>query len=101
MASLKFNGEITLEEVFSQHKILIYDNVLSAIEKNYDDLKLNEIAIIKITINEVEYSIKLSREKYVGALESAILFYEKEEEYEKCQACLNIINQLTKKTKNV
>jgi hypothetical protein len=98
MASLKFKGEITLDEVFSQNKIFIYDNVLASIEKSYKNLKIDETHVVQISINEIEYSIKLSRDKYVGALEGAILFYESAEEYEKCQLCLNIINELTKKT---
>ena len=98
MASLKFNGEITLEEVFSQNKIFIYDNVLSAIEKNYKDADIDESHVVQISINSIEYSIKLSRDKYIGALEGAIIFYEKSEAYEKCQLCLNIINEITKKT---
>lgn len=97
MASLKFNGEITLEEVFNQNKIFIYDKVIKAIEKSYDDSSVEETPIVQISINEIEYSIKLGKEKYLGALESAIVFYEKLEEYEKCQRCLNIINKLTKK----
>lgn len=97
MASLKFNGEITLEEVFSQNKSFIYDKVITAIGKSYKDLKINETPIIQISINEIEYSINLNRDKYLGALESAISFYEKTEEYEKCQLCLNIISELTKK----
>lgn len=97
MASLKFNGEITLDEVFSQNKIFIYDNVLTAIAKSYKNTKVDETDVVQISINEIEYSIKLSRDKYVGALEGAILFYEKTEDYEKCQQCLNIINELTKK----
>ena len=100
MASLKFNGEITLEEVFQQNKILIYDRVLLAIKKSYKELDIDETPIVQISINEVEYSIKLSKDKYLGALEGAISFYEKIEEYEKCQQCLDIIKELKKMAHN-
>ena len=35
MAKLKFMGEITLDDVFHQHEIEIFDRVLSAIEEIY------------------------------------------------------------------
>jgi hypothetical protein len=97
MQSLKFNGDITLDEVFNQHRILIYNNVLDAIQKNYKDPAIEEIKIVTITLNNIEYSINLSRSKFVSGLENAISFYEAAEEYEKCQSCVDIINDLNKK----
>jgi len=94
MTSLKFNGEISLESVFSQHKHLIYDRVVDEILNNYKDPAVSEIHVIKIVINNVENSINLSREKFVSGLESAIEYYLELEEYEKCQICANIIKEL-------
>ena len=95
MTSLKFDGE-TLEEVFNLHQLTIYDNVIDAICANYKNKLINEIKIISIILNNIEYNINLSRSKYIGSLENAIFFYKKSEAYEKCQLCLNIINELKK-----
>ena len=95
MTSLKFDGE-TLEEVFNLHQLTIYDNVIDAICANYKNKLINEIKIISIILNNIEYNINLSRSKYIGSLENAIFFYKKSEAYEKCQLFLNIINELKK-----
>jgi hypothetical protein len=97
MTSLKFNGDISLEEVYSQNREIICDSLLKSIFEVYTDNSIKEIDVVKISINEVEYLITLGRTKFVSALEQAISFYENREEYEKCQECLNIITELKKK----
>ena len=92
--SLKFNGNITIDEVFSQNKSIIYDNVLKKIGESHLDQSVTEVKVITITINKVEYSITLGRDKFIASLENAISFYESVEEYEKCQECLNIISDI-------
>lgn len=99
MASLKFKGDITLDQVFNQHKSTIYDRLVEEIKLVYEDSSINEITVIHIELNSVEYSINLTRNKFISGLESAISFYENVEEYEKCQICLNIITQLKKENK--
>ncbi len=94
MKILKFQGDIGLDEVFNRHKIEIYDNLLSSIQTHYLDKNNSEVTVIKISINESEYTIDLSRDKYISGLEGAISFYESCEEYEKCAECLKIINIL-------
>lgn len=96
MKSLKFNGDITLEEVFNEHKALIYDSVVSSIKENLSSSNLDEVPIICITINKIEYSINLGRDKFERSLSQAISFYEELEEYEKCQVCLDLKNKLKK-----
>ena len=98
MTSLNFSGEnISLESVFSQHKKLIYDRVVEEISKNYKDETVESIHIIKITINNSENSVNLPREKFISGLENAIEYFVELEEYEKCQDCLNIINEIKSK----
>lgn len=97
MTSLKFSGDVTLDDVFNQNKITIYDNVLKAISEAYRDTSIDEVKVITIEINQVEYSINLARSKFISSLENAIHFYEKLEFYEKCQACLDIITKLKPK----
>lgn len=95
MQNLKFNGEITLEEIFDNHRALIYDYILSSIQSSYLDTSKSITEIIKITINNDEYKINLTRDKFVSSLNRAISYYEETEEYEKCGECLKIINYLT------
>lgn len=99
MTSLKFTGEITLDEVYSKNKDTIHNSILQAIKTVYLDLKINEIQVIKISINEVEYSINLDRSKFKVALQNVIPFFEEREEYEKCQLCLDMINELVDQKK--
>jgi hypothetical protein len=96
MKILKFQGDIGLDDVFNRHKIEIYDNLLQSIKNHYQDNTYLEVEVIKISINESEYTINLSRDKFISGLEGAITFYESCEEYEKCADCLTIINTLKK-----
>jgi hypothetical protein len=96
MKTLKFKGDIGLDEVFNHHKIEIYDNLLKSIKDNYLDETSTEVTVVKISINLTDYTINLSREKFISGLEGAINFYEACEEYEKCAECLKIINALKK-----
>jgi hypothetical protein len=96
MKILKFQGDIGLDDVFNRHKIEIYDNLLQSIKNHYQDNTYLEVEVIKISINESEYTINLSRDKFISGLEGAITFYESCEEYEKCADCLTIINALKK-----
>lgn len=96
MKILKFQGDIGLDDVFNRHKIEIYDNLLQSIKNHYLDKNHSEVTVIKISINESEYTINLSRDKFISGLAGAISFYEACEEYEKCAECLKIINTLKK-----
>jgi hypothetical protein len=96
MKILKFQGDIGLDDVFNRHKIEIYDNLLQSIKNHYLDDNHSEVTVIKISINESEYTINLSRDKFISGLEGAISFYESCEEYEKCADCVKIITTLKK-----
>lgn len=98
MPSLRFNGDVSLEEIFSQHKTLIYESVVKAIEENYRDPNLKEVEVLSIHLNGIDHAVNLSRSKFIDGLHNAIDFYEKLEEYEKCQHCLDIINEMKKKS---
>ncbi len=101
MTSLKFNGDITLDEIFNRHKLVIYDKIIESIFQNYKNNNLTELNVINIAINDHEYSITLTREKFITCLENAIVAYEKTEEYEKCKKCLDVINEIKIKEKNM
>ena len=99
MKLLKFTGDISLDQAFDQNKDVIYDNVLEKIQESYQDETVDEVKVITIEINNVEYSINLARVKFVSSLENAIAHYEKIELYEKCQVCLDIIREIKSKNK--
>lgn len=94
MKTLKFSGDIGLDEIFNLHKIDIYNNLLDQIKDALLNPKLSELTIVNISINQIEYSIKLTSDKFINGLEGAISFYESCEEYEKCAECLKLINTL-------
>ena len=101
MKTLKFQGDITLDEVFNHHKKVIYDNLINSIEESYEDFEKTETTIVKISINDDLYTINLSQEKFISGLEKAIVFYEELEEYEKCAKCVKIINSINSKKMEV
>ena len=98
MKILKFTGNIELDEVFNSHRQEIYDNILNSIESHYLEENNSEVTVVQISINELEYTINLTRDKYIGGLENAITYYESSEEYEKCARCVSIIKDLKKMT---
>jgi hypothetical protein len=94
MQNLKFKGDITLEQIFDTNRALIYDHILSSIRESYLDPDKPLAKIINITLNNDEYQVSLTRDKFENSLRRAIKYYEGSEEYEKCAECLKIINYL-------
>jgi len=97
MQQLKFNGDVTLDEVFNSNKVSIYDKIVESIQTHYTNPEIKEIRVVSIVINETEYSINLIRSKFASCLENAMNFYIGLEEYEKCQVCRDIIADLKNK----
>ena len=100
MALLNFTGDISIEQVFVQNKHIIYDLLLKTINENYLDSKKNKIKVLTININEFEHSIEISRDKFISALNNAIVEFEADEEYEKCKRCIDIISDIKLKKLN-
>lgn len=94
MIPLKFTGNISVEEIFTRHKNDIYDKVVEAIIKGHEDPSIDKVEVMTLTVNDLEYTIDLSRDNFVSSLESAIAVYEQTEEYEKCQLCINLIKKI-------
>lgn len=103
MRKLSFTGEITIDQIFQDYKMEIYDNILVAIQDNYKKDEISEINVVNITINGKEHIWNLKKDQIVSLLNKCIDFYKSPEfeEYEKCQICLNIINSLTNKKQYV
>lgn len=110
MMPLEFNGDFTIEQIFIDYKKEIYKNVLKSIKENYRKLEKNKINVVEIHIHTNtggsytkkidKYKIDLSRNKFIVTLNSCIEFFEGLEEYELCQECLNIINEIQNNKKN-
>lgn len=91
---LKFSGDITLEEIFQKYQTEIYDTMVKSIVEHLEKKTSEEVKVVTITINSKEYSVTLGKEKFYSALSNAIAYYERFEEYEKCQYCLNILKSM-------
>lgn len=98
MKTIEFNGAITLDEIFENHKKIIYDSLIESIQEDLENPS-SQVTIIKIAVNEKEYTINLGRNRFLKSLNSARIFYETLEDYEKCQDCVNLSNKL--KSKNI
>jgi hypothetical protein len=93
MKTIEFNGAITLDEIFENHKKIIYDSLIESIQEDLENPS-SQVTVIKITVNEKEYTINLGRDRFLKSLDRARLFYETLEDYEKCQECVNLSNTL-------
>lgn len=94
MRKLQFTGDATIEEIYEIHKRDIYNNVLKLIKENYQNLEINEIDVVKISTQSKDHVITLTRDKFIASLNRCITFFEQTEEYEKCQVCVNMINEI-------
>lgn len=97
MTLLKFSGNVSPKEIYSQNEYKITCLIFEAIQENYQDLTKDEIEVIKLEINDYTHTIHISRKKYIPALRKAIDLFEKHEEYEKCKECLEIVQALSEK----
>jgi len=93
MQQLRFNGDITLEQVFSEYRTEIYDNLVQAIRENLEE-ELDQVTVLVVGINSIDYTVNLTKDKFESSLKSAISYYEKLELYEKCEECLDLLNKL-------
>lgn len=100
MSKLRFQGEFTVEKLFTQYKWEIYDNIIKSIKDNHDNPLINELEIVEITTGSTRYPIILSRERFIDSLNRCIEFFEELEEYERCQACVDIIKDINKHNLN-
>jgi hypothetical protein len=98
MRTLQFSEDFTIDQIFESHKVEIYDTILDSIRSTYQS-DPDQISILTISTSSKEYSINLTSDKFESSLEKCIVFFESIEYYEKCQECLDILNDLKKKQK--
>jgi len=94
MKTLKYTGDISFDEVFSKNRSVIYESLIMAIKLNLAGDNRSVIDVISININNVEYNISLTEERFVSGLTSAIEYYKQFEEYETCAECLSLIKKI-------
>jgi len=99
MKNLQFTGDETLDQILEDNKREIYNSVIRAIKENYHKREIHEINVVKITIQSKNYSINLTRDKFIASLNRCILFFKDIEEYEKCKDCVDIINNINNELK--
>ena len=87
----------SLDDIFNKYQYEIYNQILNSIQLNYQNFKIDSIKVVSISTSNSDYSISLSSDKFISSLESCIKFFESIEDYEKCQSCLNIINDIKNK----
>ena len=97
MRKLQFTGDVTIDQIFEDYKREIYDNVINSIQENYMNYEIDEINVVKISVQSKDYSINLTRDKFITSLNRCISFFEETEEYEKCQVCVDIITNIDNK----
>lgn len=94
MGKLQFDGDITIDEIFKDHKFEIYEIVLKSIKESYLKSEITELNVVKIYTQSKSHTINLARNKFIAILESCIEFFEPLEEYEKCQECIDLICEI-------
>ena len=100
MNKLQFDGDITINQIFQDHRNEIYDNVLKAVKNNYQNREISEIFVVSITTKSKTHDITLIRDNFIISLNKCIEFFESTEEFEKCQSCIDIINDIENNFKN-
>jgi hypothetical protein len=60
-------------------------------------LDLNCVTLFRINDSNINTVIKLRENEWIKPLEKCIELFEKHEEYEKCQVCLEIIRDIKEK----
>lgn len=91
MKELIFDGDITLDEVFAQNRLMFYIALLDAIEKAVLHADTLAVDVMKFVINGDSYTINLNRSKFQDALYKALQYFESEEAYEQCLRCVALL----------
>ncbi len=94
MAPLRYNEDASTQSIFDRYKYAIFDHVIEAIERSQSNPDWEKVEVMTIVIDGVEYTIDILRSNFALSLEAAIDLYEKAEDFEKCQRCLDLIKEL-------
>lgn len=93
MENLQF-GEITIDQLFDQHKKEVYENVIKSIEDCHEDCEITKINVVDIITNGKRTRIDLSRGKWINMLKSCEKYFKSIEDYRTCHRCIQLISAL-------
>ena len=91
---IKLQEDVSIKQILKDYEIAIYNNILNSVKENFRKSEISEINVVNITTQSVNYTINLSKDKFIKWLNKCISFFESLEEYEKCQECVNIIHEI-------
>ncbi len=74
MQQLRFNGDITLEQVFQDYRTEVYDNLVKAIAENLEE-EVEQVTVLVVGINNIDYTVNLTKDKFVTSLRSALAHF--------------------------
>lgn len=92
--TIKFSEDMSIDQLLIDYEIELHNSVFNAIKENFKDTEKSEINVVNISMQTRNYTINVSREKFKRWLNQCKTFFEKREEYEKCQECVDMINNL-------
>jgi hypothetical protein len=70
---------------------VIFNEIVTAVKEGIENKKST---VTLFEINESGFVVDLDKENWNSSLDSAISFFEKQENYEKCHECSNLKNQI-------
>lgn len=94
--SLTPNVTVEIIENIPMLKNMVYEELYTAVKEANEQLQDNTILF---ELNDSGYTMELGNSKWVPALQKAISYYEKSEEYEKCALYKTLINQIDERNK--
>lgn len=92
--TIRLQEDISINQILKDYESEIYDSILNSVKENFKKSEKSEVNVVNITTQTRNYTINLTREKFIKWLNKCIAFFETLEEYEKCQECVNIIKEI-------
>jgi hypothetical protein len=97
MSELYTDGNLTIDDIFREHKKEIYLSAIDSIIESIDDTEISDINVVKINTQHREYHIRLSKDNFIAVLKSCIDFFEELELYETCKVAYDLILKIETK----
>jgi hypothetical protein len=92
--TIKLSQDIPIEQILEKYEYEIFNSALDSMRSNYKNLNGDDINVVTIQTQSISYNIALTQGKFELWLTKCIEFFEKREEYEKCQECVDILKYL-------
>lgn len=99
--TIKISKDIPIDQILKEYEYEIFNSALDSMSKNYKNFDIEEINVINIQTESIDYNISLTRSKFKLWLNKCMSFFETLEEYEKCQICVNILSYLDQNNKKI